>query len=62
MLINLELNKESERIKDQEQNVTAFELSQDEINKCIMKEDPEQLGSNLTKMVTKLQSVKKQKE
>ena len=27
-----------------------------------MKEDPEQLGSNLTKMVTKLKQVKKQKE
>lgn len=59
MLMNLELRKEYDRIKDQEQNVSAFELTQEEINKCIMKEEPAQLGSNLTKMVGKLTQVKK---
>jgi len=54
MLMNLELRKEYDRIKDQEQNVSAFELTQEEINKCIMKEEPAQLGTNLTKMVGKL--------
>ena len=62
MLINLELRKEFDRLKDQEQNASAFELTQDEINKCIMKEEPAQLGANLTKMVSKLTEVKKQKE
>ena len=62
MLMNLELRKEYDRIKDQEQNVSAFELTQEEINKCIMKEEPALLGTNLTKMVGKLTQVKKSKE
>ena len=54
MLKNLELKKEADRICEVEQSVSAFELTQEEINKCVMKEDPEHLHENLNKMITKL--------
>jgi hypothetical protein len=62
MLKDLEIKKESDRICELENSVNAFELSQDEINKCIMKEDPKHLNDNLKRMVNRLQVVKKQKE
>lgn len=62
MLKCLEITKEADRICEQQNQVNTFELSQEEINECIMKEDPEHLNENLKKMVSKLQQVKKQKE
>ena len=62
LMKSLEIKKESQRICALEKNVTAFELSQEDINKCIMKEDPKNLCQNLSNMVTKLKNVKSQKE
>lgn len=54
MLKGLEIKKESDRICENEKSVNAFELSQEEINSCVMKEDPKNLNENLEKMVTRL--------
>ena len=62
MLKGLELKKDTDRICEQEQSVNAIELTQDEINSCVMKEDPEHLKENLNRMLNKLKVVKKQKE
>lgn len=62
MLKSLEIKKESDRICELENSVNAFEMSQEEINKCIMKEDPKNLNENLKRMVTRLQTVKQQKQ
>lgn len=59
MMKSLEIKKESDRICELENSVNAFELSQDEINKCIMKEDPKHLNDNLKRMVLRLEVVKK---
>jgi len=53
-LKNLELKKEADRICEVEKGVRAFELNQEEINKCVMKEDPEHLRNNLDSIKKKL--------
>ena len=62
MLKNLELRKDADRVSKTSEEDTPFELTQDDINHCISKEDPQQLQDSLQSMVTKLQAIKKQKE
>lgn len=62
MLKNLELRKDADRIRAMNENDNPFELSQEEINQCIMKEDTQQLTESLQFMVSKLQGIKKTKE
>ena len=62
MLKNLELRKDADRIRSMNENDNPFELSQEEINQCIMKEDTQQLTESLQFMVSKLQGIKKAKE
>ena len=47
MLKNLELRKDADRIRSMNENDNPFELSQEEINQCIMKEDTQQLTESL---------------
>lgn len=56
------MQKDCERIRDLESNVNNFELSQDDINKCIMKEQPEGLGESLKMLISKLSLINKFKE
>lgn len=62
MLVNLELRKDADRVRGLNDNDTPFELSQEEINQCIMKEDTQQLSQSLQSMVQKLQGIRKAKE
>ena len=62
MLKNLELRKDADRIRLMNESDNPFELSQEEINHCINKEDSQQLTESLQFMVTKLQNIKKAKE
>lgn len=47
MLKNLELRKDAERVRLMNENDNPFELSQEEINQCIIKEDSKQLTESL---------------
>ena len=62
MLKNLELRKDADRIRSLNENDNPFELSQEEINHCINKEDSKQLTESLQFMVTKLQNIKNAKQ
>ena len=61
MLKNLELRKDSDRIRLMNDSDSPFELTQEDINKCIQKEDSNSLTDILSGMLLKLQNVKKQK-
>lgn len=61
MLKNLEFRKDADRIKLMNDSDSPFELTQDDINKCIQKEDSSSLTDILSGMLIKLQNVKKQK-
>ena len=62
MLKNLELRKDADRIRSLNENDNPFELSQEEINHCINKEDSQQLTESLQFMVTKLQNIRNAKQ
>ena len=62
MLRNLELRKDSDRIRAMNENDSPLEFSQDEINACLNKDDTQQLTESLQFMVSKLQSFRKAKE
>lgn len=59
MLKNLEFRKDADRIKLMNDSDSPFELTQDDINKCIQKEDSSSLTDILSGMLIKLQNVKK---
>lgn len=61
MLKNLELRKDADRIKLMNEADSPFELTQEDINQCIQKEDSNSLTDILSGMLLKLQNVKKQK-
>ena len=61
MLKNLEFRKDADRIKLMNESDSPFELTQEDINKCIQKEDSSSLTDILSGMLIKLQNVKKQK-
>ena len=54
MLKNLEGRKDADRIRAMNEIDDNFELSQEEINACILKEDSQQLNESLSSMVLKL--------
>lgn len=58
----LELKKDKERIRDLEMNLQGTELSQADINKCIMKEHPEGLAESLRAIIQKMSIIKKYKK
>ena len=62
MLKNLELRKDADRIRSLNENDNPFELTQEEINHCINKEDTQQLTESLQFMVTKLQNIRNAKQ
>ena len=51
MLKNLELRKDADKYKKQNEIDTPFEMTQDEIYQCIMKEDSNNLKESLNFMV-----------
>lgn len=54
MLKNLEFRKDADRIKLMNESDSPFELTQEDINKCIQKEDSSSLTDILSGMLIKL--------
>lgn len=53
-LKNLELRKDADRIMKQNEQDSPWEVGQEEINTCIMKEDSHQLSESLVFMYQKM--------